>query len=178
MKKVHFLAIALVALTCLSSALSTRAEAPAGVVRTFGFAVQPGSALPDYLGENSIALTVLPPPVNTPNNLLEFGSVTDPDDFYDNSVWHANPAHHSTNDGSKDVGTRFWFVTEETPTPPPIGSHTFTGMGSPFILSQQVVYIATCNAVGGCPVGEDSKYRFTSSSSGVPFVVVTAVFSK
>lgn len=160
------------------------ADPPPLVERTFGVVVagvsDPVSPLvPDFQGEDSIAVTVLPDAVASGPSLA-FSECTSP---YGGTLWHRQAAHHSTK-GPTVARPFLWLATDLTPDPPPVGTHTFTGPDSPFILDVQVLRITPClSSDSGCANGDDEasppRWRFANSEeTGAVFVVVTALFSQ
>ena len=157
------------------------AEKPEPVIRTFGFLVYPGDPVPDFLSEDSITVTVLPkltdPAEETfPIVIKEEDEYGDPEFIF--TIWDRHPAHYASSDGVKYQGVFLWL---DTPDPPPVGSHTFTGPDSLILSEPLTVGLTLCRSGLGCPPGtHGNHWTFVpvGFQNAPTLVIVEAVFSK
>lgn len=151
------------------------ADSPILVKRTFGVLVNPGFTPPDFLAKDSNAVVVIPDTSKGPDP-IQFTSCQDCAGDLAGTFWLPQTTFHAVRGGDAEEGHNFyWWVDPDDPQtfdPPPVGAHTMTGDGSPFIISQTTVRIETCGTV--CGPGEDGSYRL--SPFGSHFVIVTAWF--
>jgi hypothetical protein len=154
-----------------------------GVVRTFLVVVSTTSSL-DFLSDDSIAIVVAPPSDGTQDFLrfVDFDSDSgfgNSDPAFDSTVWAYQDAMHVSQGGARIPGGVAWLLTEETPTPPPIGAFTLTGPDSSLV--QIVRYRRLCEG-GDCAFdsANDGKYLTVDPEAAADdlIVVVTAVFSR
>ncbi len=142
-----------------------------GVVRTFGFFATGGAEGPDFVGDDSLGVLVLPAPNESPH-VIEF-SLFEAD--LAGTLWVRHPAMHLSK-GQNQGGAFYWLITEETPTPPEAGSLALTAGPLASVVFSADFRISLCN--GDCCSGDDNlRYRVVNVG-GTPFVVVTALFSK
>lgn len=152
------------------------AQEPDGVVRTFAVEVAGLSSAPDFLSDQSLGLLVAPADPRGSEGFLRFTAVNS-DERFDSTVWEHRHATHFTQEGAAIPGAVYWLLTPDTPTPPPLGSITFTGPDSAFILSQELVYIKQCSSTT-CPGDSAGTVRVgTATNNDGLLVVVTAIFS-
>ncbi|HUE73917.1 MAG TPA: hypothetical protein VMP01_23755 [Pirellulaceae bacterium] len=151
-------------------------EEPVGVVRTFAVEVAGLSSAPDFLSDQSLGVVVAPADPQSSPAFLRFTAVNS-DERFDSTVWEHRHVMHITTEGAAIPGAVFWLLTPDTPAPPPQGAHTFTGPDSPFILSQELIYIKQCTSTT-CPFDYTGTVTVgTATDNDSLLVVVTAVFS-
>jgi len=170
----RFVAV-LAPLACLAMAAIARAEPPEPVLRTFGF-MPLNFDTPDFLGDDSLAVAVLPDATDAGAELT-FPLFVDPF-FQQRTIWELHPAHHVVKGGKPIDGSFFWLIDNATPTPPPRGAFTFTGPDG-FIESVEVVRIKLC-AAGNCGGlnNNNGQWAIDNVNGTRLFVVVKAWFSK
>ena len=151
------------------------AQEPAGVVRTFGFYATGATVGPDFIGDDSLGVVVLPAATGTSPSMLEF-SLIDDNGPLAGSLWSSRPAEHLTKGPKSSGGIFYWLLTEDTPTPPPGGSVAFTSGPQASVLWSASGRIALCN--GDCCSGDDNFRWRVVEVGGNPFVIVTAVFTR
>lgn len=147
------------------------------VLRTFGYLVLDGQeAVPDFLSEDSLAITALPdvtdPGAGTVLPLLVDGALT---------LWERHPVHYATKGGQKLSGEFYWLLDVDAPTPPPVGAHTFTGDRGwidGFIQSVDVVKIRVCTSVNCGGPQNNGVYTIDHVNGTRTFVIVSAWFSR
>ena len=164
---------ATVAACLINTARAEDGESPF-VCRTFGFFVEGSDLAPDYfIGEDSIAIVT--PPEDGPSSDFCFAPCVDVNGELAGTIWISRSTRHVTKGKKLEVGTFVWLLTEDTPEPPPVGAMTLTGDGSPLVLSQTVVNVRQPGFVF-CPGMQPGD--LVVSTSGTPFVVVTALFNR
>ena len=168
----------LVVLTISLTGPSAVAEKPDPVIRTFGYYATGAFEGPDFLADDSVGITVLPDLfLPSSGQTIEFSATDNNPEWLRGTVWAVHPAHHATKGGDELNGVFLWLLDEETPTAPPIGAHTLTGPDG-LIDDQVPLRIAPCSGTD-CEFGEGSdRWVVQQTNVGVPFVVVTAVFSR
>lgn len=158
------------------------AQSPEPTLRIFAYVPLGTSPIPDWEGDGSRALTILPDAVDRGIQhtiiFAEGAKLPDGTPFpYAGTKWNSHPVHHATKDG-KDQGIYFWLESEDTPDPPPAGAYTFTGPDG-LLVVEGSVWIVQCGDTGAdCPPGTPSTHYTTSLSSGERFVIGHALFSK
>lgn len=151
---------------------------PEPVLRTFGFWVL-NDPVPDFLGEDSLAVIVLPDTTG-PSAELSLSLLVDAA-YKELTEWQPHPAKYVTMGDASFSGSFYWLIDDATPTPPPAGAHTFTGprgVIDGLIESVDVVRIRICTSVNcGCSCN-NGLYTIDNVSGTRTFVMVTAWFSK
>jgi hypothetical protein len=144
-------------------------DAGQGVIRTFAVSVNSLEQVPDFFGDQSVALVVAPGRPMQADVILQFAD-SNCDERFNSTVWVRQDAMHITTDGTGIPGGVYWLLTSETPEPPPIGAITFSGPDSPLICSQEdPVYYES--------FGTGYRVRCSPGGAGL-LLVVTAVFSR
>jgi hypothetical protein len=150
------------------------ADQPQLVLRTFGYMPINESPLPDWLGDGSVGMTILPDAVSPGIEYTITFCNACPGPFA-GTTWRFHPVRHTTVGGQIDNGIYFWLVTEETPDPPPAGTHTLTGPEG--LLSVDGDFrIAPCSEWDCLPT--DWEVVNTGSSASKRFVIGHAWFSR
>jgi hypothetical protein len=160
--------------TCLALTAPVGGDQSTPVLRTFGFLVLDDD-VPDFLSEDSLAITVLPD-VTDPSAGHSLPLLVDAA-HEELTEWESHPAHYATKGGAKFDGSFFWLLDDETPTPPPVGAHTFIGPTG-LIESVEVVRIRICSSVNcGCACN-NGLWTIDDVNGTRTLVIVTAWFSK
>src|SRR5262245_18975588 len=168
-------AAALVLIAFLAMAAKAQAEPPEPVLRTFGF-MPFNFETPDFLGDDSLAVAVLPDEPDA-GARLTLPLLVDPF-FQQRTIWEWHPARHVVKGGKPVDGSFFWLIDNATPTPPPTGAHTFTGPDG-WIESVEVVRIKLCAASNCGGLSNLNGYWAIDNVNGTRiFVIVKAWFSK
>jgi hypothetical protein len=117
---------------------SVVADQPQPVVRKIAFLNQ-GQNYPDFLSEDSIAVIAIEDPhgPNTSITIFEY------DENGDGILtgWSTFGARIVTKGGEQYEGVFLYESTADTPTPPPVGSHTLTGPDGGVLYTEAFGYL-------------------------------------
>jgi hypothetical protein len=141
--------------------------------RTFMYWVPQGEVPPDFNSPTSIAVVVAGP--SNAQDQVEFAEYGLAPELR-GTLWQSRPTRHIRSGGQADSGTIYWKIDAEHPEPPTAGTIAFTGLESPFILSQKVYRIKVCTS-GNCGgFANDGKWHVPSSGGTDTVVIVKAIF--
>ncbi len=133
------------------------ADEPQYVLRTFAFVTLEGELLPDFQGDDSLAIVV----TNDANpgqwtlSLLGYSDVE--------TTWLSHKARHVTIGGKEIQGDFLWLVDDDLPTPPPVGAISLTGPDG-MIDSVFIARISQCSSYD-CGPGNQGKWHVSPTGT-------------